>query len=422
MTIHPLEPGSMPSDSPNSADAITSGDVERIALKLAEGRRIERNGDGRKTYCPLCRSETNRRRPRPTLSMTARDGTILVHCHRCKSEGREIIRELVCLGLLPDRFREASAAYAIFLAVSAATDSALWRGTGGATDQKVIGVLVNIVRRSGKAEFGASVREVAEGARVKAATVSRALRRLEACGWLEKVGTARGPRAAIWRLRVPALTADRRVTILPAGKEGDGLYQPDPFSVGGDRASLSRLITPFPHDAFRCGKGLGPVKGRIYALLAKPLTARQIATFLRYRHVRNVRIHLEGLRKWRLVNRSLGGLYERSDRDLDEVADELGVAGASERQRLHHQAERSRHRSWCEGLEHWKKTGELVDPDTGELFAPNHKSRTEATLADFRCVVTVCRTRAEESGVCECGVECPPLDREIGGRDSSQVG
>jgi hypothetical protein len=96
-----------------AARPLNTADIERLARELAAGRRVLKNANGRKTYCPLCRPENARRRARPTLSLTARAGTLLVYCHRCKRRGLEIIRALVDRGLLPNWFRESSAAFAL---------------------------------------------------------------------------------------------------------------------------------------------------------------------------------------------------------------------------------------------------------------------------------------------------------------------
>jgi hypothetical protein len=61
-----------------AARPLNTADIERLARELAAGRRVLKNANGRKTYCPLCRPENARRRARPTLSLTARTGTVLV--------------------------------------------------------------------------------------------------------------------------------------------------------------------------------------------------------------------------------------------------------------------------------------------------------------------------------------------------------
>jgi hypothetical protein len=114
-----------------------------------------------------------------------------------------------------------------------------------------------------------------------------------------------------------------------------------------DRADQVHPIVSFPHELFRWRKGLGAIKGRIYALLTKPMTAAEIAAVLRYKYVRNVRIHLSELTNRGLVGQLPDSRFERGDRDLDELAQELGVAGSNERQRARHVSEQSAFRAYA---------------------------------------------------------------------------
>ena len=377
--------------------SFTVGDAERIARLLADGRRFFRNGDGYKTFCPLCRSATARRRPRPTLSLAARCGQILVHCHRCQCDGVEIIRELVRRQLLPDLFRQSSAAFTQVNKVRAALRKEAWQGTAGATALAVIETLCKIVALSRKVEFAASVREVAEGAQISLSTAWRALRRLVSSGWLERVDNADGERATIWRLCVPERATDREETIKPARKEGDRLFPSDPFVDWGDRADSFRPVPCYPHEVFRWGKGLGGIKGRIYGFLAKPQTASQIATLMNYKHVRNARLHLRQLEEEGLVRRRSDGSYERRDENLDEVADRRGVLGSNERQRTLHAEQRSIFRRWSEALQHWKRTGEVIDPDNGAVLSSGSRPKTAAGMASLRREVLSYRMSATQS-------------------------
>jgi hypothetical protein len=245
-----------------------AADIDWIARQLADGRPIFRNGDGRKTFCPLCRSQSRRRKPRPTLSITARHGNLLVHCHRCTSQGVDMIRALVSRRLLPDLFRECAAARTLAERVRAGINSAAWNGTSKATDLSVLEVLLQIVTRTGKAEFGASVREVADSAQVRCSTAWRSLRRLTRDGWLEIVRPTQGIQSTIWRLCIPQNDRDRERTITHALKEGDRVFHRDP-TFTDDRADGVHPVVSFPHEVFRWGKGLGAVKGRIYALLGE---------------------------------------------------------------------------------------------------------------------------------------------------------
>jgi hypothetical protein len=258
-------------------------DCEQIAQALSDGRRITRNGDGWKTYCPLCNSRTRRRKPHATLSITIRDGKILVYCHRCRADAVAIIRELVHRDLLPNNFRESSKALALISEVRAAAQATTWKGIAALTDVVVLLVLLAIARRCLKSNFSAAVREIALSARRHEGTVSRSLRRLVKAGWLERATAARVKHAAIWRLRLPADKADRDATIPHAERADDRVLHSDPCLIQGDRAGLTHPAPPFDHDLFRCGKGLGPTKGRIYSLLLTPMKPCGIAEELAYK-------------------------------------------------------------------------------------------------------------------------------------------
>lgn len=177
------------------ARILSLDDARRIAFELSNGRRFFRNGDGWKTFCPLCDSNSGRRKPRPTLSLTVRDGKLLVYCHRCNSDRVAILRELVRRNLLPDTFHESSKALAAVNEVCAATEATSWRGIARTTDLAVLQVLLGIARQCRKTDFNAAVRQIAERALVNAATVSRSLRRLIGAGWLRQIAPSRGAQA-----------------------------------------------------------------------------------------------------------------------------------------------------------------------------------------------------------------------------------
>jgi DNA-binding MarR family transcriptional regulator len=373
-------------------------DGKRIAYALSDGRRVSRNRDGWKTYCPLCNSRHRRRKPRATLSLTIRDGKILVYCHRCRVDPVAIIRELVSLDLLPNYFRNSSSTLALVDEVRAATVAVTWKGIAKTTDLKVLHqALLEFLKQSSKAVFAASARQVGEYARVDRATASRSLGRLVVAGWLEKVTPARGKSAATWRFRIPTDRADRDATIQHAGRAGDGLLQTDPCFSGVDRAGLSRSAPPFDHDLFRSGKGLGPTKGRIYRLLAVSTTAGEIAKTLGYKHTRNARHHLQELAKEGLVHRLNDGRYERTDIDLDAVAERHGVLGAQARQRARHCEERVHWKRWHSAFESWRQTGEIVDPETGEVLESQHIPDKRARMSAFRYRVLSIRLRRTEA-------------------------
>jgi hypothetical protein len=122
-------------------------DGERIARALGDGRRVFKNRDGWKTYCPLCNSRSRRRRPRATLSLTIRDGKILVYCHRCCADPVAIIRELVLLDRLPNYFRDSSMTLALVNEGCAAAANVTWKGIAETTDVKVLQTLFEIIKQ-----------------------------------------------------------------------------------------------------------------------------------------------------------------------------------------------------------------------------------------------------------------------------------
>jgi DNA-binding transcriptional ArsR family regulator len=300
-------------------------------------------------------------------------------------------------------FHESSAALAVVDRVRAAIRDATWSGTGKATDSLVIFALTEIVKRCRKEEFGASVREVALRAHIRPVTAWRSLRRLANAGWLQMTHPAHGVQPATWRLQVPKGIADREATIRRAEKAGVRVFHSDPSFTRGDWAGVARLVTPFSHDVFRWRRGLGAVKGQIYSLLEMPLKATELAELLGYKSPSNARVHLRKLVEHGLVRRRADHRYERGDGYLDEVADKLGVFGASEKQRARDARDRAIFRRLWEAYEHWKRTGEVVDPETGVVLAFAVRPAETVKLKDLRRAVLTERAASipEDSGRAE---------------------
>ncbi|MGD0075366.1 MAG: hypothetical protein ABSD31_13660 [Candidatus Binataceae bacterium] len=271
--------------------------------------------------------------------------------------------------------------------VRVATQAVSWNGIAAITNLAVLQVLLEIAKQCCRVEFSASVRQIGERARVNASTVWKSLRRLVRAGWLIPITRARGARAATWSLRSPTKGADRAATILHARKAGDHVWPVDPCFTQGDRAGLSRSVPSFDHDLFRWRKGLGFAKGRIYSLLAVSRTASQIAKALGYKHPRNARLHLRVLMREGLLRRLDDGRYARGDANLDVLAARRGVLGAADKQRARHLVERRNWRRWSEAFERWRQTGEVVDPETGEVLEPRPTSHKGVTIRTFRQLV-----------------------------------
>jgi predicted transcriptional regulator len=350
---------------------------------LAAGRRILRNGDGRKSWCPCCTSRNKGRKKRPTLSITSSNGRLLVYCHRCKTDGTSILKKLVALGLLADYSEHVGASYMLIGSLREQARSRIWNSPGRHTDEAVLHAILDIATASAKIEVGLSVRQLALRVHLGEATVARSLHRLANEGWLKMSIVARGCNAAIWALarRPPA---DRPATLQLAVKGSDRLFQCDPPSAEGDRNGAVHSVPPFDHDLFRRGKGLGPAKGRIYALLKKPLTAQETAQCLGYKNARNVRGHLSDLVSEGLVKRVDGRQYERSGANLDTVAARHGVLGATHIASQRYKLQREDWTNWVNAFHHWLRTGELVDPTTGELLAIQHNPGKHLRMHTFR--------------------------------------
>ena len=95
------------------------------------------------------------------------------------------------------------------------------------------------------------------------------------------------------------------------------------------------------HDVWRTG-ALGKTKRLVYQLLdtKQGRTSRDIAQTRRYRSARSAQYHLSALEACGLACRGPDGLWRRLDRDLDEIAKELGVNGKGAEQRERHIRER----------------------------------------------------------------------------------
>jgi hypothetical protein len=268
-----------------------------------------------------------------------------------------------------------------------------------ATDLAVLQSLIQITRRCCRSDIGAGIRTIAEHAGVSVSTAWRAMRRLAEAGWVKQVDKSCGAEAAIWRIRVAKMATDRPETILRDRKACNRLFHVDPCDPKGRRGGRTYPAPFFDHDLFR-SRGLGKTKARIYALLVSPLTARQIADTLCYKYTSNVRVHLRRLGGHGLVLRLEDGRYERGAADLDALAVKLGVKGTGERQRARHDIERASYRRWLNAFHHWRQTGEIVDPESGEILGRQRLASKRARMNNFRQRVSLIRATRTEVGDC----------------------
>jgi DNA-binding MarR family transcriptional regulator len=203
-----------------------------------------------------------------------------------------------------------------------AISSLSWRGLSGANDRCVLEAHLAIARNCSRSTYRASVREIAERAGLDSvSTVSRSHKRLIKRGILRLDKLAKVGIPDVWTLSVP--------------KESGGTFLPH---LGGVRQNVPAVS--LNHDVWRY-QALGHSTSLVWLEL-DPYRGRAAQEVARIRDltVQTVRHHLAKLQKHGLVRRGAGELWLRVERDLDEVASELGTRGNGQRQRNRHVRER----------------------------------------------------------------------------------
>jgi DNA-binding MarR family transcriptional regulator len=207
-----------------------------------------------------------------------------------------------------------------------------WKGRGGATDQAVMGALLQIAMKAGRMEIYASSREIAVRIASGSATASRSLGRLHRAGWIHRTGGGRGFRAATYRI-------NRRASMEHSGLRDD----PTP--------------RPIPAETF-CWAGLGWSRGLVYSLLdGEARSPQELAQALGI-GVSTVRKHLQILEVHGLATRVMNGVIA-GQADPTRMTGALGTAGRQDRQRETYRRSREQFRS--------RRSRPDVDPLTGEM-------------------------------------------------------
>jgi predicted ArsR family transcriptional regulator len=200
-------------------------------------------------------------------------------------------------------------------------DGAVWRGSGGLTNRNALFAMADQAARTGSStRVPMSVRTLAETVGCSSSTASMSLRRMTAAGWLAFKAKTDGDHPALYALTVPSEATRTPSHIDPVGEVFDLLH-----SHPG-------------HDVWRW-QGLGKGPHRVYdAITQKISAAAEIASVLGI-STRAVYQHLRTLREAGLVA-SVRGLWYPTDRALEAVASELGVAGLGVAQRRRHAQQR----------------------------------------------------------------------------------
>jgi DNA-binding MarR family transcriptional regulator len=226
----------------------------------------------------------------------------------------------------------------------------LWGGQGGASQRAVLEAFFTVAGEALRLDPTVSLRQLADMTTFSDSATHRAVAKLVAADWL-RIEAGAGVRldgfedaaggreaqleARRYRIRIP--------DVLPEPLSDDDLADPrtgELASVGWARGGV--------HDTFTY-RGLGPVAGLIYARLStsSPAAATLLSTRVGYRPA-TVRGHLRRLEKWGLAVWGPHG-WTRGGRDLDEVAEELGVAGTRAERADKHREDREKYLDWATG-------------------------------------------------------------------------
>lgn len=230
--------------------------------------------------------------------------------------------------------------------VSTAADAQPWSGKTGSSDRVVLAAHVDIATRAGGVEYTASDRQIAEVSGKARQTVARAHERLIKGGWVQRLAVGVGPRASRWQLNTAARTT-----------------RPVAIPCGHPLAGTSGLVALAGADTF-ASRGLGAAGARILATLraSDRMTSRDLAAATGL-HCSTVRRRLRQLEAVQLAVCLGDGEWAGVERDLAEVAAEVGTSGAAERRRTRHRLDRLGYRAVLADRA-WLG---LVDPETGEV-------------------------------------------------------
>lgn len=256
-------------------------------------------------------------------------------------------------------FHDATDALRAIDEIEAGVKPCAFPGRCGPAEFAVMRACIEIARLRKSPTFGASVREVAERAKIHRATVQRALERLvtagrllRAAGWSSKKATS----ANEWTLR---------------NLDGRKLVRQSSFMPPHEGLTVS--VTSAGHDVFRNRGGLGKATELVWRLCDRRVgrTTTEIAAE-RGITSRAVRFHLRKLRNYRLTALDRNGRWRQTDRDLDELARELGVANATAIQKRRHEEDRM---DYLEKL--YRRSCAVAQRDTGEVSTPVEPFETD---------------------------------------------
>ena len=205
-----------------------------------------------------------------------------------------------------------------------------WSGRSGSVDRAVFTAHAHIAHRSGKFQYAASSRELAELSGYGRDATLRATYRLISNNMLNLVKKSTTTLSNVYSLRIV-----EQIATLPIKED----------------VRECRIL--FQHDAFRHGGGLGKSALEVYEkLLIKSETVKDLAD-MTGRHPKTVGRVLKQMSE-KLIDIRTGGIvsmvqntgkkWKAIEVDLDQIAAIVGTAGTLEAQKKKHNQERELHR------------------------------------------------------------------------------
>jgi DNA-binding transcriptional regulator YhcF (GntR family) len=228
-------------------------------------------------------------------------------------------------------------------------------GAGARTDRAILAAHFSIAARAARAEWGASVRTLAELAGVNRDTASNSNQRLCADDFLQLVRPGGGDCASLFTYG-SQIAEDRKEAEKNAPPSSSSSAAAA-FAAEVDKprhtlstSSVRKCPTLSIHDAFRY-RGLGKTGGEVYASLQDtPATVKELAqvTGAHKKTVKRVLVRMSKIvdgmtgEVLQMVECDDSGRWQALDVDLELVARVIGTAGTGERQRATHALERQK--------------------------------------------------------------------------------
>ncbi|PRY08413.1 hypothetical protein [Kineococcus rhizosphaerae] len=205
--------------------------------------------------------------------------------------------------------------------VRAAADAADWSGRSGGSQRTVLAAFLAVASRTNKVMVGMSLRQLSEEANVGRGTAERAVKALQAAGWLTVMSGGEEGLSAVYSLHVPATLTVRE-------------------TVEVENLSVPEVSAVMLHEAFTW-RGLSATAAQVWVVLSdvEGQTQKAVAA-ASGKSLPTVRKHLRALKQYGLVAQNAEGGWLRLDADLDAVAVNLDTHNSRQERRNRNAIER----------------------------------------------------------------------------------